>query len=148
MNASPSQRERAFIEGGRLAHLATVDAGGEPHVVPVCYAYDGERFFIAIDEKPKRPDRTLKRVSNVLETGRAALVIDRYDDADWSLLAWLMARGSVTMLGPDDSAHERVVALLRERYRQYRAMTLERAQIIAIAPERITSWGALGESVS
>jgi PPOX class probable F420-dependent enzyme len=143
MNARPNERERAFIEAGRLAHLATVDERGEPHVVPVCYAYDGERFFIAIDEKPKRRDRTLKRVKNVLATGRAALVIDRYDDADWSRLAWLMARGSAAMLEPDDPAHAPIVTLLRGRYLQYGAMALERAPLIAIAPERITSWGAL-----
>lgn len=145
MSAVPNEQERAFIAAGRVAHLATTDARGEPHVVPVCYAYDGERLFIAIDEKPKQRDRTLKRVRNILETGQAALVIDRYDDIDWSRLAWLMARGRAEMLDPNDADHSRIVAMLRERYVQYRAMTLERAPIIAIAPERITSWGALGE---
>ncbi len=143
MNATPNERERIFIATARVAHLATTDLQGEPHVVPVCYAYDGERFFIAIDEKPKQRDRTLKRVRNILETGRAALVIDRYDDRDWSRLAWLMARGRAEMLEPDDLDHPRIVALLRSRYAQYREMTLERAPIIAIVPERITSWGAL-----
>ena len=143
MSGRPNDRESAFIEAGRVAHLATVDHAGEPHVVPVCYAYDGERFFIAIDEKPKRPERTLKRVRNVLATGRAALVIDRYDDVDWSKLAWLMVRGEAEMLASDDPIHSRVVALLRERYPQYRDMALEHAPIIAIVPHRITSWGAL-----
>lgn len=143
MNVLPNAQERGFILAGRVAHLATTEAQGEPHVVPVCYAYDGERFYIAIDEKPKRPGRTLKRVRNILETGRAALVIDRYDDDDWSRLAWVIVRGGAEMLDADDPVHPRVVALLRDRYRQYRQMALERAPIIAIAPERITSWGAL-----
>lgn len=143
MRAMPDDRERAFIAAGRIAHLATSDAQGEPHVVPVCYVFDGARFFVAIDEKPKRPDRTLKRVRNIRETGRAALVIDRYDDADWSRLAWLMARGQAEILTPDAAEHTRVIALLRERYPQYREMALEHAPLIAIAPERITSWGAL-----
>jgi PPOX class probable F420-dependent enzyme len=144
MTAKLSETERAFIERGRVAHLATVGSAGEPHVVPVCFAYDGERFFIAIDEKPKRPGRTLKRVRNIEANGHAALVIDRYDDADWSRLAWLMARGSAELLGPDDPAHPRAVSLLRSRYAQYEGMKLERAPIIAITPDRITSWGALG----
>ncbi len=147
MSASSNERERAFIDARRVAHLATTSARGEPHVVPVCYAYDGERFYIAIDEKPKRTDRTLKRVRNIVETSHAALVIDRYDDADWTRLAWLMARGSAEMLGPDDPEHARIVTLLRERYVQYRAMALERAPIIALTPERITSWGALDDTV-
>jgi len=145
MSVEPNERERAFIDAARVAHLATTDAAGEPHVIPVCYAYDGERFFIAIDEKPKKPGRTLKRVRNVVETGRAALVIDRYDDVDWSRLAWLMVRGRAEMLGPEDADHPRIVAALRDRYAQYRAMALERAPIIAITPERITSWGAFDE---
>jgi PPOX class probable F420-dependent enzyme len=143
MSATPDEREHAFIQAARVAHLATVDGRGEPFVVPVCYAYDGERFFIAIDEKPKRRDRTLKRVRNIEQTGRAALVIDRYDDVDWSRLAWLMVRGRAEMLSSKDQDHARIVGLLRARYPQYRQMALERAPIIAIAPERITSWGAL-----
>jgi len=146
MTVELNDRERAFVDSGRVAHLATTDASSEPHVIPVCYAYDGQRFFIAIDEKPKRSNRTLKRVRNIVETGRAALVIDRYDDANWSRLAWLMARGRAEMLGPEDPDHDRIVAALRNRYAQYREMALERAPIIAITPERITNWGALDES--
>jgi PPOX class probable F420-dependent enzyme len=138
-----SRRQEAFIRRGRLAHLATVDAAGEPFVVPVCYAWDGERFYTPIDEKPKRLGRRLRRLRNVGETGRATLVIDHYDDADWSRLGWLMARGRATIVEPDDPTHARAVLLLRERYPQYRAMALEAAPIIALRPERITSWGAL-----
>lgn len=145
MKVVADTRQIAFIAAARVAHLATVDARGEPHVMPVCYAYDGDRFYIAIDEKPKRPDRKLRRVRNIEQTGRAALVIDRYVDADWTRLAWLMARGAVKMLSADDTDHARIVALLRERYPQYRQMTLERAPLIALTPERITSWGALDE---
>lgn len=145
MHAVADARQVAFIAAERVAHLATVDARGEPHVVPVCYAYDGHRFFIAIDEKPKLSDRKLKRVRNIEETGRAALVIDRYDDVDWERLAWLMARGTVEMLSADNADHARIVALLRERYAQYLQMALERAPLIALTPERIMSWGALDE---
>ncbi len=145
MAAMPDDRERAFIVAGRVAHLATVSGSGEPQVVPVCYAYDGERLFIAIDEKPKRRDRKLQRVRNIEETGRAALIIDRYDDCDWSRLAWVMIRGTATMLGPEDSSHSAIIEQLRRRYDQYREMALEGAPVIAITPERITSWGALDD---
>ena len=143
MPAEPDERERAFIDAGRVAHLATVSESGEPQVVPVCYSYDGERLFVVIDEKPKRRDRKLKRVRNIEETGRVSLVIDRYDDRDWSRLAWVMIRGTAVMLGPEDPAHGAIVERLRQRYDQYREMALEGAPVIAITPERVTSWGAL-----
>lgn len=143
MIALLTEPQRRFALAQRVGHLATTGSDAEPHVIPVCYAFDSERFFIAIDEKPKQPGRTLKRVRNIIETGRAALVIDRYDDADWSRLAWLLVRGTAEMLDPTDADHARIIALLRERYPQYRAMTLEDAPLIAIMPRRVTSWGAL-----
>ena len=45
---------RDFLTFARLAHLATADAAGAPHNVPFCYWFDGEHFYFAIDEKPKR----------------------------------------------------------------------------------------------
>src|SRR5690348_13240827 len=49
--------EIAFIHSQRVARLATSDADGHPHVVPVCFAFDGSRFYIALDEKPKRVEQ-------------------------------------------------------------------------------------------
>ncbi len=61
-----SPHELDFVNKQRVAHLATSDAAGHPAVVPVCYACDGERFFIALDEKPKGVEaRQLKRVRNI-----------------------------------------------------------------------------------
>lgn len=142
--ARASVRERAFIDRQRVGHLATVDARGAPSVVPVCYAYDGEYFYTPIDEKPKQRDRLLRRVRNVEATGRAALIIDRYDE-DWSRLGWVHARGRAWVLPAGAEGHATAVALLRERYPQYRAMALESAPIIVLAPDRLTSWGVLDE---
>jgi PPOX class probable F420-dependent enzyme len=138
-----SDTQLRFVQAHRIGHLATTSATGGPHVMPVCYACDGARFYIAIDEKPKQPGRTLQRVRNIEATGRAALIIDRYDDTDWSRLAWLHVRGPASMLEPIDPDHPRIIALLRERYAQYRAMALEDAPVIALTAERVSSWGAL-----
>jgi PPOX class probable F420-dependent enzyme len=139
---TPDGHTRAFIESQRVARMATVDARGQPYVIPVCYAYDGTRIYTAIDEKPKRPGRLLTRVRNIQENGRVALVIDHYDE-DWSRLAWVMIRGRSVILNTDDPNHPIAVRLLRERYPQYRSMVLEAAPIIAITPTHISSWGAL-----
>lgn len=130
-----------LIHAQRVAHLATVDGSDNPHVVPVCYAFDGERFYTPIDEKPKRVgDRSLRRVRNIEAHPQVALVIDRYSD-DWSQLGYVLIRGEATLLEPDEAAHRQAVELLRERYPQYRAMALEDHPVIAIVPERVTSWG-------
>ena len=99
----------------RVARLATADANGAPHVVPVCYALVGDNLYVTIDEKPKRAGvRAMKRLRNIDENPNVAVVVDRYDD-DWSRLAWVMLRGRAEILDDGDE-HDRAQAALRERY--------------------------------
>jgi PPOX class probable F420-dependent enzyme len=135
-----SALELSFIERQRVAHLATADAAGRPHVVPVCFAHLDGRIYISIDEKPKRSQR-LKRLRNIEENPNIALVFDRYDE-DWSRLGWVMAFGVATIIDGGQE-HERAVAALRERYEQYRSMTLRGRPVISVTVERASSWGNL-----
>jgi PPOX class probable F420-dependent enzyme len=133
---------RTFLEQQRVGHLATVSRGGEPHVVPVCYAVADDTIYTPIDEKPKQPGRTLRRVRNIEETGRAALVVDRYDE-DWTQLGWVLLRGRAELLAPGSPEQARAVELLRQRYPQYQAMRLETQSMIALRIERVSVWGKL-----
>ncbi|MCB1741746.1 MAG: TIGR03668 family PPOX class F420-dependent oxidoreductase [Gammaproteobacteria bacterium] len=139
------ETERAFLASRRVAHLATTDADGQPHVVPVCFALAGDSLFISIDEKPKRK-RTgrLKRIRNLLDNPRFALVADRYDE-DWTRLGWVMLRGLAEILD-SGSEHHQAQALLRERYPQYRHMQLEDLPVIALRLSTVNSWGNLEPS--
>jgi PPOX class probable F420-dependent enzyme len=138
---SPSVRD--FLARGRVGHLGTADAAGEPHVVPVCYAVVREAAYVAIDEKPKTgaPGR-LKRLRNIAANPRVALTVDCYDE-DWSRLGWVMLRGRAEIVDAGDE-HMAALAALRARYPQYRAMALEGLPVIAIRIARVTAWGALG----
>lgn len=133
--------ESAFAQRQRVARMATVDAEGHPHIVPVCYAFDGIRFYIPLDEKPKKVEENkLRRVRNIEARHEASLLIDQYDD-DWSRLGFILARGSAGLLQPGDPLHAQALLLLRERYVQYRTMELERHMVIVITPDSVTSWG-------
>ncbi|HEY0739525.1 MAG TPA: TIGR03668 family PPOX class F420-dependent oxidoreductase [Herpetosiphonaceae bacterium] len=137
-----TDEQLAFIQSQRVGRLATADRQGQPHVIPVCYACDGRSIYIALDAKPKRvAPQQLRRVRNLLENPRIALVVDRYSD-DWSVLAYVLIRGSAELLGGgDEQLH--AVGLLRDRYVQYQTMPIQEQPIIAIRPSAITSWGAL-----
>ena len=130
---------RAFLEQQRVGHLATVAPDGAPHVVPVCYALVGEAVYSVVDDKPKRSTR-LQRLRNIQAHPRAALIVDRYDDADWSRLAWVLLRGPAAVLEAG-AEHARAIAALRDRYPQYRTMRLDDRPVIRLTAERITSWG-------
>lgn len=138
---SLTEQETHFILAQRAARLATADAAGNPHVIPVCYAFDGARFYTPLDEKPKRvAEGALHRVRNISARPDVSLVVDQYDD-DWSHLGYVLVRGEAALLTPGDERHTVAMRLLRERYTQYRAMPLEEHQIIAITPTNVTSWG-------
>ena len=134
--------QRQFVASMRVARLATADASGAPHVVPVCYALIGDDLYVTIDEKPKRSGvRAMKRLRNIDENPVVAVVVDRYEE-DWTRLAWVMLRGRAEILDAGDE-HDRAQSALRERYPQYRAMRLEPLPVIAMRIDRVNSWGAL-----
>jgi len=133
---------QAFIQAERVAHLATSGAEGHPHVVPVCYAFDGERFYTPLDEKPKRVgEQQLRRVRNIEERDEAMLLIDRYDDQDWSRLGYVQVSCRAALLYPGETGHTEALRLLRERYAQYRSMALESHAVIVLTPARVVAWG-------
>jgi PPOX class probable F420-dependent enzyme len=136
-----NEHQRRFLDHNRIGHLATADAGGMPHVMPVCYAVDGDTLYITIDEKPKRRDRPLQRLRNIRENPHAAFVADHWDE-DWSRLGWVMLRGRAEILEVG-AEHDRAQALLVARYPQYRAMQLADLPVIALRISRATGWGDL-----
>ena len=130
----------AFVAARRVGRLATADERGRPHVVPVCYAFDGHRIYTAVDRKPKRrPARGLKRVLNVLANPNVALVVDDYSE-DWTELAYVLVHGSAELL---EDGEERTAAetLLRDKYPQYRELLDPGCAVIAITPTKTVAWG-------
>jgi PPOX class probable F420-dependent enzyme len=137
---------RQFLERQRVARLATADAGGAPHVIPVCFALAGETFYVAIDEKPKKSQdaRRLRRLQNIEQNQQVALVADVYDDHDWSRLGFVLLRAAARIVERSDGEeHARAIRLLRERYPQYRDMRLEERPVIAGDITAVTTWGRL-----
>jgi coenzyme F420-0:L-glutamate ligase/coenzyme F420-1:gamma-L-glutamate ligase len=135
---------RQFLERRRVAHLATADASGAPHVVPICFTLLAETLYIAIDEKPKRGDfRRLRRLRNIAENPRVAIVADIYSDTDWSKLGFAMLRARARLVDPPGAEHARAIEALRDKYPQYREMALEVRPVIAADIDTVTTWGQL-----
>ena len=123
-----------------MARMATADADGAPHAVPICYAFDGSHLYSVIDLKPKRvAAQGLKRVRNILANPRVAIVIDDYDE-EWERLAYVLIHGPAEVL-EEGEEQRRAVTLLREKYQQYRDMDIEGATVIKVTVERVIPWG-------
>ena len=127
------------VAEARVARLATVDAEGRPHLVPICFALDGDTLYSAVDAKPKRTS-SLKRLENVRANPRVAVLVDHYEN-DWSQLWWVRLDGRARVV-EDDLERMRALGLLQAKYEQYRVEPPEGA-VLAIAAERWRGWTAL-----
>lgn len=135
---------RGFLARQRVAHLATADASGAPHVVPVCFVLLGATLYVPIDQKPKRGDpRALRRLRNIAANPRVALVADEYDDRDWSNLGFVLVHGLARLVS-EAGERARAFEALRGKYPQYLGMALEARPLIAVDVQRTTAWGTAG----
>jgi PPOX class probable F420-dependent enzyme len=124
---------RLRVAAARVARLATADAAGQPHVVPMTFALSGDLIVSAIDQKPKSTT-DLKRLRNIAANPLVAVLCDDYAD-DWNQLWWVRADGLATILA-DGNERDDALAILTARYPQY-GTDPPRGPVIAI---RITSW--------
>jgi PPOX class probable F420-dependent enzyme len=132
-----SEEARARFAAARVARLATADAAGRPHLVPLAFAVAGDTIYSAVDAKPKRT-RALRRLANVRANPQVSLLVDHWDEEDWSRLWWVRADGRGRVLDPEDPEARRAVELLRDRYPRQRAD----GEVLAVAVERWSGWNA------
>jgi PPOX class probable F420-dependent enzyme len=132
---SPEEARERFASA-RCVRLATADADGKPHIVPLVFALDGDTIYSAVDPKPKKTT-DLKRLRNVQANPRVALLADHYVDDDWDALWWVRADGLGRVLEESERARE----LLRARYDQYADAPPE-GPVLAVAVQRWSGWAA------
>ena len=138
-----------FLAESRVARLATADANGRPHAIPVCFAYadlsfGGERIYIVLDQKPKSAELTrLRRVRNILANPpgvphrrplRRRLECPRY----------ILVSCQAQLLNGDEEEAGQAITLLRDKYPQYREMSLEGTRSSS-SPRSFTAWSYTSE---
>jgi PPOX class probable F420-dependent enzyme len=129
---------RQRFGGARVARLATMSAGGQPHIVPITFAVDHDVIYTAVDSKPKSTPH-LRRLSNIRANPRVAVLADHYDD-DWSALWWVRAAGMAAIL-VSQAEIAVPIGLLAGRYPQYRDSP-PAGPVIAIRVARWAGWSA------
>ena len=135
--------ENKSLENENVARMATSDISGLISVVPICFVFDGEYIFTPIDNKPKKTKATkLKRVQNIIESSKAAILVDKYED-DWKKLYYLMIRGEAEIIEHGE-LYEKSLNLLCIKYKQYVEMKLPELNlpVIRIKPVNKTFWKA------
>jgi PPOX class probable F420-dependent enzyme len=130
---------RELVAAARVGRLATIDANGRPHLVPICFALAGDVLYSAVDEKPKR-SRRLQRLANVRAHPDVAVLVDYYEE-DWTRLWWVRLRGKGRVVdhGP---GLEAALRLLRAKYEQYREQP-PAGPVLAIEIDEWRGWSAI-----
>jgi len=128
-----------FLRSARTGHLATADANGQPHVIPICYAFDGETIYSVLDAKPKTtPFKNLRRVRNILANPQVSIVVDHYAE-DWKQLQYVMVIGEASLLESGEEWAGSII-MLRKKYDPYKDMDLDESPVIKITPTRFVPW--------
>jgi PPOX class probable F420-dependent enzyme len=145
-----TDEQRALLHRTRRAVLGTASPSGRPRLVPIAFAVveagPDLTVYSALDEKPKTvgDPRDLARVRDIRARPQVALLVDEWHE-DWRRLSWLRLDGHATLLEPDDAGareHAAAVAVLRERYPQYAAHSLEDRPMLRVRIDGVTGWSA------
>lgn len=121
-----------------VARLATVAAGGVPHLVPVVFALRDDVLYTAVDAKPKKTPR-LRRLANIEDNPRVSVLVDHYAD-DWTQLWWVRADG-VAAIHRHGTELQHGYHLLRTKYPQYQSVPLN-GPVIRIVVHHWAGWQA------
>ena len=110
-----SPAELAYLTGERrLGRLATADARGMPHVVPVGWRYNADTDTIDVGG---RDFAASKKFRNVLANSQAAFVVDDMASTDPWRPRSVMVQGHAEAIDRDGE------------------------QLVRITPDKVVSWG-------
>jgi PPOX class probable F420-dependent enzyme len=127
---------RARLSAVRVATLATIGEDGNPHLVPITFAVEGDLIYTTVDHKPKTTPK-LRRLRNIEQDPHVALLANHYSD-DWQELWWVRVDGlAIVTTGAEEIQHP--IDLLVRRYEQYRTRRPS-GPVITIRADRWTGW--------
>ncbi len=129
----PEEARQRFATA-RVAHLATVNGDGTPHLVPIVFALLSETIYSVVDQKPKRTSQ-LRRLENVRANPHVTLLADHYEE-DWHNLWWVRADGTARTLEANEREARGAIEALTQRYPQQRAV----GPVLAVDVEKWTGW--------
>lgn len=136
MNLDEECARGRFVDS-TVAHLATADGDGRPHIVPITFVIADDLIVHVVDDKPKR-SADLKRIKNIMANESVAVLVDHYED-DWTRLWWARADGVGEVW--EDGRREKFVDLLAVKYPQYRS-TRPAGPVIVIKVRRWSGWAS------
>jgi nitroimidazol reductase NimA-like FMN-containing flavoprotein (pyridoxamine 5'-phosphate oxidase superfamily) len=126
--------EKVFVDRARVARLATADARGVPHNVPICPLFDNGKIYFGTDVGTKK-------LRNIKANPNVAVVFDDYTEA-WDHLRGITIQGEARVV--DRQKFRRVRNKIYAKYLQYEPaapLTQGDTAIVEVIPQEKFSWG-------
>ncbi len=122
-------KQLKFLKDHEVCRLATASKDARPHVVPVIYALDGDDVVIAIDYGTKK-------LRNLRENNRVALVVDEYRPN-----RAVMVEGECKIF-ERGKEYMRLLQVLFDRFETYRRHPWGEGEspILKIKPTKVVMW--------
>jgi nitroimidazol reductase NimA-like FMN-containing flavoprotein (pyridoxamine 5'-phosphate oxidase superfamily) len=124
-----------FLALQRVAHVATSDARGIPHVVPVCLVVEAGRLYFA-------SGKTGRKIANLRAHPEVAVSVDEYTET-WGRLRGVVVQGTARVHARNPT-FRRIRRRLYLKYPQYpteAALGDGDSIVIEITPRRVYAWG-------
>ncbi len=124
-----------LLKDQHVGRIATASKTGVPHVVPVCFVYDGKAIYIPTYYGTGK-------MKNLRQNPHVAFVVDEYND-DWMKIKGVLIPGEAEIL---DSGEEYQYAkkLIYEKYPQYNEFPIpmeeKKVPVIKIHVDKIIEW--------
>ncbi|HXF57204.1 MAG TPA: pyridoxamine 5'-phosphate oxidase family protein [Actinomycetota bacterium] len=135
---NPTEARRTFGDV-RVAHVATVDLSGAPHVVPLWFVWLEDGLFVTC----RSGSRTVR---NLRRDPRVAVELDR--GRTWADAACLVVHGRAELLPPTHPDGRRALSAWFEKYREelsgqsfaLYAQEVEDPVLLRVRTDRLTAW--------
>jgi len=113
--------------------LATSHSERGVDAVPVVYAEAHRTLILPVDTVKAKKSTRLQRLANLEHDPRCVLLVEHWDECDWSKLWWVRVHGTAV---PTDAVFQEL-----ERFEQYRAPGAV-VSALRLTPTAITGWSA------
>lgn len=130
MNIKFSKAEAEFIHKNEVCRLATLTPDGRPHLVPICYIYHKDNFYMVTD-------LCTAKLRNIKNNPEVAVLIDTYKP-NKAILMW----GKASILTEGEEFKEVSELFFKKFYWARRDRWDEgEAAVIKVEPYRKITWG-------
>ena len=124
-----------LLDRERVCRVATADAAGTPHVVPVCHVLRDGKIYFATGGRSRK-------VRDLAANPRVAVTVDVYTE-EWGHIMGVAVQGTARLIRAG-AEFRAVRKALYEKYPQYpveSAIDERTDALVEVTPARASDWG-------